>query len=94
MFAKRATAALEFLGLAFLLCGVLLATAPAHAGVLDASWTAPTTNTDGSALTDLAFYRLYYGTASAPCPASAFAQVPSPTASPETSRVRGLFDEP
>jgi hypothetical protein len=26
------------------------------------SWSAPTTNTDGSALTDLAGYRLYYGT--------------------------------
>ena len=29
------------------------------------AWDAPTTNTDGSALTDLAGYRLYSGTASA-----------------------------
>jgi hypothetical protein len=29
------------------------------------SWTAPTQNTDGSALTDLAGYRIYYGTNSA-----------------------------
>jgi len=28
----------------------------------DVSWTAPTTNTNGSALTDLAGYRIYYGT--------------------------------
>lgn len=26
------------------------------------SWTAPTTNTNGSALTDLAGFRVYYGT--------------------------------
>ncbi|MDE2049686.1 MAG: fibronectin type III domain-containing protein [Gammaproteobacteria bacterium] len=26
------------------------------------SWSAPTTNTDGSALTDLAGYQIYYGT--------------------------------
>lgn len=31
-------------------------------GTADLSWTAPTTNTDGSALTDLAGYRIYYGT--------------------------------
>jgi len=40
-------------------------------------------NTDGSPLTDLAFYRLYYGNASTPCPASAFLQVASPTPSPQ-----------
>ncbi len=28
------------------------------------SWSAPTTNTDGSALTDLAGYKFYYGTSS------------------------------
>lgn len=28
----------------------------------DVSWTPPTTNTNGSALTDLAGYRIYYGT--------------------------------
>jgi hypothetical protein len=28
----------------------------------DVSWTAPTTNTNGSALTDLAGYQIYYGT--------------------------------
>src|SRR5262249_61080989 len=55
------------------------------AGVLEASWLAPTTNTDGSSLTDLAFYRLYHGSASTPCPGSAFLQIASPTPTPQTN---------
>jgi Fibronectin type III domain len=31
---------------------------------VDVTWTAPTTNTNGSALTNLAGYRVYYGTSS------------------------------
>jgi hypothetical protein len=69
-------------GLGFLLCGILLVTAPGTAGILDATWAAPTINTDGSPLTDLASYRLYYGTSSAPCPGSSSVQVASPTSSP------------
>ena len=66
------------------------------AGLLDASWVAPTANTDGSPLTDLAFYRLYFGTASTPCSGSASFQVASPTTSPQindtiTYRVTGLL---
>jgi hypothetical protein len=61
------------------------ATTPGTAGVLEASWSAPTTNTDGSPLSDLAFYRLYVGTASTPCPGSAFLQVASPSPSPQTN---------
>ena len=56
---------------------------PSHAGVLDASWIAPTTNTDGSPLTSLAFYRVYYSPAPTPCPGNAFFQVASPTLSPQ-----------
>ena len=56
---------------------------PSHAGVLDASWIAPTTNTDGSPLTTLAFYRVYYSPAPTPCPGAAFFQVASPTPSPQ-----------
>jgi len=37
-------------------------------GVLDASWVAPTTNTDGSPLTDVVTYRVYYSTTDPPCP--------------------------
>src|SRR5439155_819940 len=38
------------LGLGLVLGGILFATNPGSAGVLDTSWTAPTNNTDGSAL--------------------------------------------
>ena len=66
------------------------------AGILDASWVAPTTNTDGSSLTDLAFYRLYYSTASTPCGQPSVFQVASPTPSPQinetvTYRLTGLW---
>ena len=36
--------------------------AAAASGTADVSWTPPTTNTDGSTLTDLAGYNIYYGT--------------------------------
>jgi len=39
----------------------------AASGVLDVSWVAPTTNTDGSPLTDVASYRVYYSPVDAPC---------------------------
>ena len=56
------------------------------AGILDASWIAPTTNSDGSPLTDLASYRVYYGPATA-CPGAVFSQVASPTTSPGPDRI-------
>src|SRR2546428_9043640 len=74
------------LGLGLALGGILLATNPASAGILDATWTAPTTNTDGSPLTDLASYRVYYGTGSAPCPGPSFFQVASSTSSPPANQ--------
>jgi hypothetical protein len=75
--------------------GIFLVALPAGAGVLDASWIAPTTNTDESPLTDLASYRVYYGTTNPPCPGSSFFQVPSSTPSPPpdqtvTFRLTGL----
>src|SRR6266568_1650783 len=60
------------LGLGLALGGLLLMAAPGGAGVIDASWTAPTTNVDGSSLTDLASYRVYYGTSNPSCPGSSF----------------------
>jgi hypothetical protein len=36
-------------------------TSPPTTGSATVSWSAPTTNSDGSALTDLAGYRVYYG---------------------------------
>src|SRR5262245_3496948 len=54
----------------------------ANAGMLDASWTAPTTNADGSALSDLASYRVYYSTSATPCPGATFFSVASSTTAP------------
>ncbi|MBZ0156183.1 MAG: fibronectin type III domain-containing protein, partial [Alphaproteobacteria bacterium] len=43
---------------------LLLAAPDAFSASAALSWDAPTTNTDGSPLTDLAGYKLYYGTSS------------------------------
>src|SRR5258705_11563055 len=60
------------------------------AGTLNASWPAPTTNTDGSRLTDLAAYRIYYGTGSAPCPGPSVFQMASASSSPGTGEAVGF----
>ena len=83
------------LGFGLALGAVLVAPRPGSAGVLDASWTAPTTNTDGSPLIDLASYRVYYGASAPQCPGGTFVQVPSSTSTPSanqtvTSRLTGL----
>jgi len=65
-----------------MLGGILLVTASAYAGVLTTTWTAPIANTDGSPLTDLAFYRVYYSIFDSPCPGSTFVVVASPSAIP------------
>lgn len=49
----------------YLLATALLLSSLAYAGDVTLTWTPPTQNTDGSELTDLAGYRIYYGTASA-----------------------------
>ena len=94
MFSKE-RAAVNCVGLGLVLGGVLLVAAPGGAGILDASWTAPTTNSDGSPLTDLASYRVYYGTSNPPCPGASFLEVASPTSTPPAnqtinSRLAGL----
>src|SRR5262245_56617380 len=71
------------------LAGILFSTHPATAGVLDATWTAPTTNTDGSQLTDLSFYRVYYGTSATPCPSGTFVAVPSASPTPPAGQTVG-----
>lgn len=65
-----------------LLVAILGEASPGLAGILDATWTAPTTNTDGTSLTDLASYRVYFTTSGAPCPGSSPLTVASPTPSP------------
>jgi hypothetical protein len=69
--------------------GILLAALSGEAGVLDVSWAAPTENLDGSSLTDLASYRVYYGPDPA-CPGSAVSQVASPTPSPAPDEIVSL----
>jgi len=68
--------------IALMLGGILLVTSSGHAGVLAATWTAPIANTDGSPLTELALYRVYYSIFDAPCPGGTFAEVASPSSIP------------
>jgi fibronectin type 3 domain-containing protein len=49
---------------AVLILTLLLATPKAFAGTVTLAWDAPTTNEDGTPLTDLAGYNVYYGTSS------------------------------
>jgi Bacterial Ig domain/Purple acid Phosphatase, N-terminal domain/Abnormal spindle-like microcephaly-assoc'd, ASPM-SPD-2-Hydin len=89
---RNPRAAVTSLGLALVL---LLASTPGAAGILDATWTVPTTHTDGTPLTDLASYRVYYGTSGSPCAGSAWTPVSSPTSSPTagqrvSARLSGL----
>ncbi len=88
---KNARSTVSYAALGLVLSGALLWANPSAAGILDATWTAPTTNTDGTPLTDLAFYLLYYGTSTSPCPGTSSVQVAAPTSSPgpnQTTSVR------
>ena len=64
--------------------------APVGAGTLDASWIAPTTDSVGNPLTDLAEYRVYYGTSNPPCPGSSFFQIAASTPSPPAGQTVAL----
>ena len=77
------------LTLGLIIVALLFATNSASAGLLDALWTSPTTNVDGSPLTNLAFYRVYYGTGGTPCQGPSFIQVTSSTPSPAPGQVVG-----
>ena len=72
------------------LCLALLLVSPALAAVpvegptkCAYQWNAPTTNTDGSALTDLKGYNVYVGTAVGVFPATPTVFVAAPSASPK-----------
>src|SRR5438094_8277977 len=73
------------LGVGLALVAVFGQAHPADAGVLDASWTAPTTHSDASSLTDLASYRVYYSTSATPCPSGPFFSIAPSTATPPTN---------
>jgi hypothetical protein len=55
---------------------------PADAGSLNVVWDAPTTNANGTALTDLDGYRLYVGTTAPACPGPTYQAVESATQAP------------
>jgi Fibronectin type III domain len=73
----------------------LILTGCAASGVLDASWVAPITNADGSPLTDVVSYRVYYSTTEPPCPTgsaivAAAPKVPLPSDQRLVVRLTGL----
>jgi hypothetical protein len=76
-----------FYAIGLMLGGILLITASGDAGVLTASWIAPTTNTDGRQLTELALYRIYYSTSDSPCPGSTFFEAASSTSMPPPNQL-------
>ena len=61
---------------------VLGGLAPADAASVNISWTAPTTNADGTPLQDLGGYRLYLDTRTPACPSGSFHAVSSATTAP------------
>jgi ASPM-SPD-2-Hydin domain-containing protein len=85
--ARSATIMRWRLGFGLAVVVLFLATNSGSAGLLDASWMSPTTNVDGSQLTDLASYRVYHGTGNAPCPGPSFFQVTSSTSSPPANQI-------
>ncbi len=75
-----------FLALTLAVGLIILAAPVGHAGTLGLAWNAPTTNTDGSALTDLSGYRVYTGTSSSvACPGSSYQPVTSNISDPTTA---------
>jgi hypothetical protein len=65
-----------------ILAAIVGGASSAQAAAVNLSWNAPTTNATGSALTDLAGYRIYIGTAQPTCPAASFHSVSSPVQAP------------
>src|SRR6185295_1007544 len=58
-----------------------------EAASLSLSWSAPTTNADGTPLTDLAGYHLYLATSPPPCPSVSYFSVGAPTPAPSIGDV-------
>jgi hypothetical protein len=79
----------------FLFAATLGCTSRADAAAINVSWTAPTTNANGTRLTDLFGYRLYLATTTPTCPGGGSHAVSSSTSTPPagqtvSSRVTGL----
>jgi hypothetical protein len=79
----------------FLFAATLGCMARADAAAINVSWTAPTTNANGTPLTDLSGYRVYLATTTPTCPGGGSHAVSSSTSRPPagqtvSSRVTGL----
>jgi hypothetical protein len=77
------------------LAGVAASAAGVDAASLSVTWNAPTTKANGTALTDLAGYRVYLGPTQPTCPGASSLSVASPTTQPQagqtvTHRATGL----
>src|SRR3990172_2621461 len=77
----------RLLALAASAAALLLFASPVQAGVLGATWNAPTTNEDATPLDDLWTYRVYFGLSNPPCPTSSYWEIASPTAAPTPGTV-------
>src|SRR3990170_6511137 len=77
----------RLLAFALAAAALLPLASPLQAGVLDATWNAPTTNEDATPLTDLWAYRVYFGTSNPPCPTSSYWEIASATAAPTPGTV-------
>jgi len=86
MFSRWNVAVVRSLAPVLALCSIVLIHGAAYAGNLELSWTAPTTTVTGQPLTNLAGYRVYYGTGSAGCPGGTYLQVASPSATPSANQ--------
>ena len=69
-----------------MLAGIVGSAIGVDAASLTLSWTAPTTNADGTPLTDLDGYRVYLGTSSPACPSASFFTMSSPTRTPTSGQ--------
>ncbi len=70
------------LATALILVAVAAAGVNVEAASVSVTWNAPTTNADGTPLTDLAGYRIYLGTAPPTCPGGSFHPVSSASTTP------------
>jgi len=75
-----------FVLVGFILVSIVVGAARVDGASVTLSWTAPTTNADGTRLADLASYRLYLATSTPPCPSASFFTVPSPTRAPASGQ--------
>jgi len=77
------------LTLALALAGCTGGASGPGSGVLELSWTPPTTKVDGSPLTDVVGYRIYFGTSRGTCPSGGSFYVDAVrSAAPGTEPVR------